>query len=227
MSAHSISVGRWRVRKKNTRDPVRQLIGGFDDHLSRSHGVRTFSEDERCILRYAPISCRAPIHLSDGVTVRLGDIVLDIHCWNERVPVVPPGGPDIAWAQETSRRLKRSLQLLAAAMPVDPALREARACRARVSFVGQGGSNASVSRIIRRMGFEDVDEGAASAWGRVHDRLENLLLAALVWTHNPDALRRDKMIRERRPVWSSRDQVLRYHGAAPPERATLADATPG
>ena len=82
-----------------------------------------------------------------------------------------------------------------------------------------------MSRIIKRMGFEDVDEGAASAWKRVHDRLENVLLAALVWTHNPDALRRDKMVRERRPVWASIDQVLRCHGIGLRGAVELENAT--
>jgi hypothetical protein len=195
-----------------TKHPVRRLIGELDAHLSRSQGVKRFSDDERCLLRYATIPSPCRVLLSDGTEVKRGDPVVDIHCWNDRVPSMARSGPDIAWAQDTSRRFKESLRLLALALATQPDLAEAKACRAQVNFVGQGGSNASVSRIIRRMGFEDVDEGSVSLWTRVHHQFENLLIAALVWTHNPDALRRDKMVRERRPVWASRAQVLICHG---------------
>jgi hypothetical protein len=202
----------WRARMLRGL-PIRQIIGGIDDHLSHAHGVRTFSEDEQCILRFAPIRSRRDLCLSDGSKIVRGDLLIDLHCWNERVPLMPSSGPDLAWAQETSNRLRHTLRLLAAALVADSELQEARACRARVNFVGRGCSNESVSRIIRRLGFEDVDEGSGSIWARAHDHLENVLIAALVWTHNPEALRRDKMIRERRPVWASRSRLLQRHGS--------------
>ena len=90
----------------------------------------------------------------------------------------------------------------------DPRLAPAQACRAKVNFVGQGCSNESVSRIIHRLGYEDVDEGCKTIRAKAHDALENILISALVWTHNPEALKREKMIRERRPVWSSRAKML-------------------
>lgn len=207
------------------RGPVRRLIGGLDDRLSRSQGVKSFSDDERCILRYALIRSAREVRLSDGTVVGRGDFVLDIHCWNDRVPPMARSGPDIAWAQDASKRFRNSLRLLAEALGTDPELGAVKACRAQVNFVGQGGSNASVSRIIQRMGFEDVDEGCGSLWSQAHRYLENILIAALVWTHNPDAFRRNKMVRERRPVWASRAQVLRCHGrhadttTAPPSQA--------
>ena len=68
-----------------------------------------------------------------------------------------------------------------------------------------------MSRLIGRFGFEDVDEGAASVPGRLHDAFENILIGALTWTHNPEALRRDKLIRQRRPVWMSVATLRRRH----------------
>ncbi len=193
---------------------LRRAINGIDGHLSRRQKVEAFSHDERCILRYAPTVAMRSFRLSDGFEVKAGDLVVDLHCWNERVPAMPKGGPDLVWAQRASAGLKRSLRLLATAMVTRPELQDAKACRAKVNFVGQGGSNESVSRIIHRLGFEDVDEGSGSTPARIHDALENILIGLLVWAHNPEALRRDKMIRERRPVWSSRDRLLRLHGAS-------------
>ena len=191
---------------------LRRAISGVDHRLSRRHGVRAFSEDAICILRYAPTIATRAVTLSDGAAIAAGDAVVDIHCWNERIPAMPKGGADLAWAYRVSARLKQSLRLLAQASETHPDLRAARAYRARVNFVGRGCSNESVSRIIYRMGFEDVDEGVGTFPARIHDALENVLIGALVWTHNPEALKRDKMIRERRPVWSSRERLLAVHG---------------
>jgi hypothetical protein len=192
--------------------PVRQLIGGLDERLSQTQGVCSFSEDPACILRMAVVRAPATVTLSDGAIVQRGAAIVDLHCWNDRVPTMPTMGPDLAWAQAVSRRLRSSVRLLVAEMRCDPRLQSVEACRAGVKFVGQGGSNVSVSRIIARMGFEDVDEGARSRFARMHDTFENILLAALVWTHNPRALRRDKMMREHRPVYASRDKLLRLYG---------------
>ncbi len=191
---------------------ARRVIAGVDERLSRHAKVETFSDDPTCILRYAPTRARHAVHLSDGALIAPGDLVIDIHCWNERVPPMPKGGADLAWALKASGGLKASLRLLAAALDSDARLQPARAIRARVNFVGLGGSNQSVSRIIARMGFEDVDEGGGGLNARFHDMLENLLIGALVWTHNPEALRRDKLLRERRPVWASRERLLALHG---------------
>lgn len=192
---------------------IRRVIARIDDGLSRRAEVQPYAEDAACMLRIAPTRARHVVRLSDGAEIRPGDLVLDVHCWNERVPAMPEGGADLAWALKTAGRLRHSLVLLARAVETDPALQNTRAVRARVNFVGLGGSNKSVSRIIARMGFEDVDEGRGAWPERVHDVLENVLIAALVWTHNPAALRRDKLLRERRPVWCSRERLASLHGS--------------
>jgi len=193
---------------------LRRAISSLDGYLSQQHGVAPFSDDERCILRIALMPAACATRLSDGAEIRPGDLVVDVHCWNERIPSMPKGGADLAWAQQVSVRLKYSLRLLTHELVVQPALKDARACRAKVNFVGQGCSNESVTRIISRLGFEDVDEGSGTLRTHVHDSLENILISALVWTHNPEALKREKMIRERRPVWSSRAKLLSLYGSS-------------
>jgi hypothetical protein len=47
---------------------------------------------------------------------------------------------------------------------------------------------------------------------RIHTAFENILIAALIWTHNPEAVRRDKLLRKRRPVWMSRERLLQRYG---------------
>ena len=184
-------------------------------YLSQQHGVAPFSDDDRCILRVAVIPAGRAVRLSDGTAIAPSDPIADVHCWNERIPSMPKGGANLAWAQQTSTRLRYSLRLLAHAMVNDPRLSPTLACRAKVNFVGQGCSNESVTRIIHRLGYEDVDEGAKTMRVLAHDAFENILISALVWTHNPEALKREKMIRERRPVWSSRAKMLRLYRSTP------------
>ena len=192
---------------------LRRAISAFDGYLSHQHGVAPFSDDDRCILRIAIIPAARTGRLSDGTDIKPSDLIADVHCWNERIPSMPKGGANLAWAQQVSIRLRYSLRLLAHALVNDPRLALAQACRAKVNFVGQGCSNESVSRIIHRLGYEDVDEGSKTIRAKAHDALENILISALVWTHNPEALKREKMIRERRPVWSSRAKMLRLYAS--------------
>ena len=200
---------------------LRRAISALDGYLSQQHGVSPFSDDDKCILRVAIIPAGRTVRLSDGITIGPDDLIADVHCWNERIPSMPKGGANLAWAQQVSTRLRFSLGLLADAMVNDPRLLPAQACRAKVNFVGLGCSNASVSRIIHRLGYEDVDEGAKTMRVLAHDALENILISALVWTHNPEALKREKMIRERRPVWSSRAKMLELHRSAIPRSSPL------
>ena len=193
---------------------LRRAIMALDARLSRQNGVVPFSNDKECILRIALVSARCTVCLSDGAEIRTGDPIADVHCWNERIPPMSAGGADLAWAQKVSLRLRRSLELLAHAMATDPSLFAVKACRANVNFVGLGCSNRSVTRIIARLGYEDVDEGAKPIRVRFHETLENALIGALVWTHNPEALRREKIMRERRPVWSSRARMLNMHASS-------------
>lgn len=201
----------YAIRSSTGSDVLRRAISAVDDGLSRCCGVKPFSRDERCLLRYAAIASPGDYRLADGTVLKAGDPVIDLHLWNEHIPPVPKAGPDLAWARLVSQWMKHSLVLLAEAARTDPELRGARAIRAKTNFVGWGGQSESMSRLIARFGFEDVDEGAASMPERVHDALENILIGALTWTHNPEALRRDKLIRQRRPVWMSADTLRRRH----------------
>lgn len=202
---------RYAIPSSAGPDLLRRAISGIDGVLSSRCGVKPYSEDERCLLRSAAIPSPGAYRLSDGTALRVGDLVIDLHLWNEHIPPVPKAGPDLAWARLLAQRMKHSLALLAEAVRTDPDLRGARAIRARTNFVGWGGQSESLSRIIGRFGFEDVDEGKASMPERVHDAFENILIGALTWTHNPEALRRDKLIRQRRPVWMSADTLRRRH----------------
>ncbi len=206
-----VALHRYAITSSAGSDILRRLIGNFDGYLSQRCGVRPYSRDARCLLRCATIPAPGAFTLSDGTVVRPGDLLIDLHLWNEHIPPVPAAGPDLAWARLVAAWMRRSLNLLAGALDADPALHGARAIRAKTNFVGWNERGESLSRLIARFGFEDVDE-PSSLPGRVHDAFENVLIGALTWTHNPEALRRDRMVRRRRPVWMSADALRRHHG---------------
>ena len=201
----------YSIKSSACTEVLRRAISGIDDYLSYCCGVKPFSRDERCLLRYAAISSPGAFRLSDGTVLVPGDLVIDLHLWNEHIPPVPKHGPDLAWARLVAQWMKHSIALLAEAMATRPELRGAKAVRARTNFVGWGGHSESMSRLIERFGFEDVDEGAPSMTKRVHDAFENILIGALTWTHNPEALRCTKLIRQRRPVWMSAARLCDRH----------------
>ena len=217
-----ISRQRYAIAGSAGSEAVRKAIARFDGYLSQCCGVKPFSPDERCLLRYAAISSSCAFDLSDGTVLRRGDLVIDLHLWNEHIPPEPKQGPDLAWARVVAQRMKHSLTLLAEAMDTRPEFEGAKAVRAKTNFVGWGAQNESLSRLIGRFGFEDVDEGVSSVPERVHDAFENILIGALTWTHNPEALRLETLIRQRRPVWMSAATLGARHRASVRTRAPSA-----
>ena len=202
----------YAISSSITSDMLRRAISGVDDRLSHRCGVKPFAQDERCLLRYAVLSSPCTFTLSDGTEVKAGHPVVDRHVWNAHIPPVPRQGPDLAWARLVARWLKHSLMLLARAVDAETEMQSAKAIRARTNFVGWGEQSESLSRLIERFGFEDVDEGLATLPERIHDAFENILIGALTWTHNPEALRRDRLVRRRRPVWMSVDALRGRQG---------------
>ncbi len=99
---------------------------GLDILLSRCYHIREISRDPECILRLAVNPARAPLALADGTIIRRGDLVGDLHLCSPRVPAMPPEGPDLAWGLAFSRRMKRSLELLAELCSEEASSGEAR-----------------------------------------------------------------------------------------------------
>lgn len=54
--------------------------------------------------------CRPPIGIN---TIESGALVADLHLWNEHIPPMPKGGPDLVWARQVSTQVRRSLDELA------------------------------------------------------------------------------------------------------------------
>jgi hypothetical protein len=188
-------------------------VGGLDAVLRRVNGVEEFCDDPACLIRIAPDVARAPVALSDGTRIRVGDPVGVLHLWNEHLPPFSSRGPDLRWASEIRRRVEGSLAAVAAHLERDARWREARALRADAAFLSRIGGP-QMARVARRHGFEAVATRPTVA-GRVHAFGENFLLWGLARAYNPPALRRGRFLRDRHEVWISREGLLARYGRAP------------
>lgn len=200
---------------------ARLALRGLDALVSWGYGIWRFSEDPGCILRVGQGRARAPMRLSDGTEVQAGEAVGELHLWNERLPKMPPEGPDLAWATRTWQLWKRSLEVLAQSLEGEPRLQEARAFRGEAVVLPR--DEFPWVRLFQRAGFDVVRlPRPRSPWERFAAFWENGYAWALVWTYNPGSLRRKDFFRlERIQIWISRERLCARYGSA--SEATLGE----
>jgi len=193
------SLARWGVR----------LI---DYLLRKSLGVREFSDAEGCMLRIAPSRAKKRVALSDGTVVNPGDFVCEIHMWNERVPKMGPGGPDVQWALATYKGVLRSLELLADYLPNHPPYSQAVAVHGE-GTVMRGLPLEQALRIWSRVGFDTMPKHAQTRLERFGRWWQNLYTSWLMWTFNAVSLR-EKRITEMThcEFWISRRAFMERYG---------------
>lgn len=191
---------------------ARLALRGLDALVSRGYGIWRFSEDSACILRVGRGRAHTLVRLSDGTEVQPGEAVGELHLWNERLPKMPPEGPDLAWATHTWRLWKRSLALLAQYLDGEPRLRDVRAFRGEAVLLPR--DEFPWVRLFQRAGFDVLRlPRPRSAWERFAAFWENGYAWALIWTYNPGSLRRKDFSRlERVQIWISRERLCALYG---------------
>ena len=100
--------------------------------------------------------------LSDGTFGRSGDRVIDLHFWNEQIPVKPAAGYSLAWGCRFNRSVAKSLRGLAQFLMSKPQLSDINIIRAITNLD-------SLQRIAARHGFEVIrDTVKLSPWQHMH-----------------------------------------------------------
>jgi probable HAF family extracellular repeat protein len=108
------------------------------------------------VLRERYISCRLRQNLFgrarpelhvDGTFGRPGDRVIDLHFWNEQIPVTPIGGHSLVWGCRFKRSFAKSLRELAQFLMSKPELSDINIIRANINLD-------PLCRIAARHGFE-------------------------------------------------------------------------
>ena len=142
--------------------------------------------------------------------VRAGEPVLVLHLWNERMPRLPQGGPDLAWAVTTHRLFVSSLRSMARHLQASPELSGIVAIFAVTSLFNPE-SSASGAHPMQRLGFTVIPHRSPS--GRFGEFWENFYAQALAWAYNPsDAGSRHSLRGRRTEIWILAAELLARYG---------------
>ena len=188
--------------------PVRVAITVIDSILRRIQGVEEFTQDEQCVLRLSLDKSAHDLTLSDGTHIAPGEPVALLHIWNERVPIIGPQGPDLAWALLAYRRFALSLQMIASYVEHEPRYQGVRA------FGGESSLYFTGDDLFRRLGF-DVQHVSQTAHGlRLFKQwVDTMYVLGLTWAFNRGSLNgKDLRHYERCGLWISRQMLLRRYG---------------
>lgn len=189
------------------------LIDALDRHLRRRLQVTEYSSSPDCLFRLQLIVNDEEFLLEDGTLVRAGERLVDLHFWNEHVPLIPDGRPTLAYARRIERCLDVSLSELADHLSSHDDLSDVKAIRGNMSL-GASRRSEQIARIAAKYGFETLARNRPlSAGERLHRLGENILVTFLVMRRNPSAVRADTLWRGRTLTYLSRRTLERRFGA--------------
>lgn len=188
----------------------RYAIRAIDWIIRFAYQVKPYSEDPDCILRISRSRSKQRIRLSDGVQVQLGDPILAIHCWNERLGGSPQDRIALGWGRYLLLRVDTSLRMLAAYLDQHPWANDIVALHAELGIIMN--LQAAMS-IARHHGIDAIpkERPGVRFWRRAF--WDNLYSHILMWTYNPGSLRGkhlSKMVRVK--LWISRERLAQIYG---------------
>lgn len=197
-------------------DLLDRLVVAFDRWQRRRLHIWEFSDDPDCILRVSISKARIGAELADGTVVRRGDRIGVIHLWNERVPRLPPDGPDITWAVMLTRSVRHSLCLLARYVLETPDFDGIEAFGGEFGFI----YTPVALRLLRRLGLEIFEPRPPHT---LREWIEDTAMRIWPWllrrVFNPASLRgRTLDDMRRRSAWITRRTILRLYGPGAPSQ---------
>ena len=188
---------------------MRFLVRKLDDLIRKRIQVFEFNLEPDCILRLQVSRAPRLIQLPD-LTLEGGEPVLLIHLWNERLPIIPPTGPDLPWARLIFRQFRHSLRLAAGYLRDHPELNEVRAIGG-VTILVSSGLHEGGRNFLEAMGFTIFPY--ISPLGRFGEFWENFYSCMIVWTFNPVGMTSRSLFRLRRSeIWMSRALFFDRYG---------------
>jgi hypothetical protein len=182
----------------------------LDDWLRKWQHVYEYSDHPACLFRIQRADAEVDVKLAEGVSVRRGDPILNLHLWNEHLPALDPGRPDFPWARLIGREIATSLERLAAHMAQDSSYDDIVALRAEMRF-GAAEQNMRIVRLSARYGFESVTTPDGEKVGAVRELGENALVLMLILAANPGAARFSALKHDSALIYMSRVTLDRYY----------------
>jgi hypothetical protein len=200
-----------------------RAVFALDRRLQKSNGVFCFSSDKSCIFRISFAKLERATVLSNGSVLDAGCPVVELHLWNERLPILTKDASPIAWGLRMSRSLEKSLRLLSAYLEERPEYGCVGAAQADMAF-GTRAETAQLLRISGRYGFVPPACAQREAFARRMGR--NIFISMMVLARNATALRLSTLRRDRVRVFLARDDLDRRFGNGPRERPRAEDILP-
>src|SRR5215468_4349314 len=81
----------------------------LDRQLQRSGGVFCYSVDPQCIFRISFKRLEDTVRLANGFELPAGSAIVELHLWNEQLPMLTDGVRAVAWGVRLSRGITYSL----------------------------------------------------------------------------------------------------------------------
>ena len=188
------------------------IIERIDARLRARDGIYEYCNSPECIFRIQNVESREAVDLSDATRVRPGNLVINLHLWNEQLPIVPRSGAPLAWARHMSRAVEFSLRELALYLAAHPDLNSVVALRGNMTF-GSAEKSEQITGIAARYGFEQTGSaGQQTITERLHRFGENILISLIVIARNTAAFRLKSLRRDRTLVYMSRRKLESRYG---------------
>lgn len=177
----------------------RAAIKSLDWILRHILGIREFSREAGCVLRYSESHAKTAVKLPGGEAVQPGDPIIELHFWNDRL------GEDRSQRSLRSN-LRRSLALLAEQLKSNESFADIRAVHATLARIPRRSC-----RIHHPFGCALCAEPRSDKW-RMHDFFENLLIHWLRWTFNPRRVNAKSLQLNRVEIWISVSELRARFG---------------
>lgn len=199
-------------RPANSHPLLSMWLHPIDRYLRRRLAIFEYSQSSDCMFRVEIVENAQDVLLVDGTRLRVGDRLIELHFWNEHIPVMPRNGATIAWARHISRCFDVSMRELAVFLAGRRDLDDIRGIHANMTG-GAKKQTQQLVRIVQRYGFEWIPSPGRETLGqRAHRFGENILVSALIRTYNPRAAQEGTLTRGRVSLYLSRRTLERYYG---------------
>ena len=190
-------------------NPLRSIIRRFDDWLSHVEDVEPFTDDSQCIMRIQIGQIHHGIAFSDQM-IRSDSRALFIHFWNERMPVIPDTGPDLAYGLKFQRLIVYSMKLIAKHIQSNPSLDDIQVVGGITTFISREQADGGRA-LFQHLGFMIFPyHRTLGAFGEFW---ENFYGWWLMWTYNPVSAQYRKMLEmQHTEFWMTRKIFLDRFG---------------
>jgi ceramide glucosyltransferase len=193
---------------------VEWLVRILDAVLRRVYHIFEFDPRPQAMLRLSLGKAGRDLDLSDGTRIARGDPIGELHFWNEHLPPMPEGGPDLGWARAFHRGVTGSLSKLTVYIENDERFKDVQAFRGNAFFGGGYEWNHGI-KLAARWGFDLVACEPRTGLGqRLMGFLESGYALALVRVFTPASMKDISVGGVRNiEIWMPRSVLMAKYGA--------------